>query len=157
DLETRPAPFTTCAKKSLLPDPGRKKPLRSVLVRTAPTRLLIHPAVLGQNSSGDSRTMANGSVTRWIGRLQANDSTALQHLWERCFSRVVGLARAKLRGAPRRAADEEDVVVSAFDSFWRGAREGRFPRLDDRDNLWRLLATLTSRKAFEQVRDERAQ
>jgi DNA-directed RNA polymerase specialized sigma24 family protein len=101
--------------------------------------------------------MANGSVTRWIGRLQANDTSALQYLWERYFSRLVGLARAKLRGAPRRAADEEDVVVSAFDSFWRGTRAGRFPRLDDRDNLWRLLATLTSRKAFEQVRDERAQ
>jgi DNA-directed RNA polymerase specialized sigma24 family protein len=101
--------------------------------------------------------MANGSVTRWIGRLQANDSSALQYLWERYFGRLVGLARQKLRGAPRRAADEEDVAVCAFNSFWRGAREGRFPRLDDRDNLWRLLATLTARKAFEQVRDERAQ
>jgi DNA-directed RNA polymerase specialized sigma24 family protein len=101
--------------------------------------------------------MAEGSVTRWIGQLQTDDPSAMQHLWERYFRRLVGLARKKLRGTPRRAADEEDVALSAFNSFWRGARAGRFPRLDDRDNLWRLLATLTARKAFEQVRDEHCQ
>ena len=35
-----------------------------------------------------------------------------------------------------RLADEEDVALSAFDSFCRGAEQGRFPRLDDRDDLW---------------------
>src|SRR5262249_7041587 len=63
----------------------------------------------------------------------------------------------KLGDAPRRAADEEDVALSAFDSFCRGARRGRFPHLDDRDNLWRLLVTITARKAFDQVRDERCE
>ncbi len=52
-------------------------------------------------------------------------------------------------------ADEEDVALSAFDSFCRGAEQGRFPRLDDRRDLWRLLLVLTSRKAAHQVRDER--
>src|SRR5262245_43324907 len=60
-----------------------------------------------------------GSVTHWLGLLRAGDHAAAQPLWERYFSRLVGLARAKLQGLPRRAADEEDVALSAFDSFSR--------------------------------------
>ena len=100
---------------------------------------------------------SEGSVTRWITQLRAGDQAAAQPLWERYFRRLVGLARARLQGAPRRAADEEDVALSAFDSFCRGAERGRFPRLDDRDDLWRLLMVITARKATRLVRDERRQ
>src|SRR5262245_64764290 len=81
----------------------------------------------------------DGSVTRWLDLLQAGKSEAVQALWERYFHRLVGLARKKLQDAPRRAADEEDVALSAFDSFCRHAEEGRFPQLADRDSLWRIL------------------
>src|SRR5262249_11217855 len=47
------------------------------------------------------------------------------------------------------AADEEDVALSAFDSFCRAAEQGRFPRLADRNGLWRLLVVLTARKAAD--------
>ena len=100
---------------------------------------------------------SKGSVTRWVKQLEAGDQGAAQQLWERYFRRLVGLARKKLRDAPRRAADEEDVALSAFDSFCRGLRRGVFPQLADRNHLWRLLVTLTARKAFDQVRDERTQ
>lgn len=88
------------------------------------------------------------SVSQWIDQLQAGDRGAAQKLWERYFERLVGLARKKLQNAPRRVADEEDVALSAFNSFCNGVEGNRFPQLDDRDNLWRLLATITSRKAF---------
>src|SRR4051794_17553692 len=100
---------------------------------------------------------ADGSVTLWIDRLKAGDHAAAQDLWERYFRRLVGLARHKLRGAPRLPADEEDVALSAFDSFCRGAETGRFPRLADRDDLWRLLVVLTARKASDLVQHERRQ
>jgi DNA-directed RNA polymerase specialized sigma24 family protein len=35
--------------------------------------------------------------------------------------------------------------------------QGRFARLDDRDDLWRLLATLTARKALNQAQHQRCQ
>jgi DNA-directed RNA polymerase specialized sigma24 family protein len=94
-----------------------------------------------------------GSVSYWIARLQAGDREAAAPLWERYFRRLVELARAQLQGVPRRAADEEDVALSAFDSFCRGAERGRFPDLLDRDNLWRLLVVLTARKAAHLKRD----
>jgi DNA-directed RNA polymerase specialized sigma24 family protein len=93
--------------------------------------------------------MSTGSVTAWIDQLRAGDRAAAQQLWERYFSRLVGLARTKLRGLRRGAADEEDVALSAFDSFCRGAEQGRFPRLADRDDLWQLLLVMTARKAID--------
>jgi DNA-directed RNA polymerase specialized sigma24 family protein len=97
--------------------------------------------------------VAEGSVTRWIAPLRAGDEAAAGALWRRYFARLVALARARLLRAPRRAADEEDVALSAFHSFCRAAGHGRFPKLDDRDDLWRLLVVLTTRKAAHLVRD----
>jgi DNA-directed RNA polymerase specialized sigma24 family protein len=95
----------------------------------------------------------DGSVTRWIGDLQAGGDSAAQHLWERYFHRLVHLARARLRAARRVGAveDEEDAALSAFDSFCRGAAAGRFPQLADRDGLWRLLVVITLRKVMAQA------
>jgi DNA-directed RNA polymerase specialized sigma24 family protein len=98
-----------------------------------------------------------GSVTQWIRRLQAGEQAAFQKLWERYFRRLVGLARKRLRGAPGQAADEEDVALSAFDSFFRRAREGRFPKLLDRNDLWQLLVLIAGRKALYLARHERRQ
>jgi DNA-directed RNA polymerase specialized sigma24 family protein len=77
-------------------------------------------------------------------------------LWECYFRRLVALARQKLRNAPRSMAnDEEDVALSAFDSFLRGVDAGRFPQLADRDDLWRLLLVITERKAIDVIAYER--
>lgn len=97
--------------------------------------------------------MPTDPVTVWLGRLQAGEAAAAGALWQTYFHRLVGLARQRLGAAPRRAADEEDVALSAFDSFCRNAEAGRFPDLADRDSLWRLLAAFTLRKAAHHVRD----
>ena len=98
-----------------------------------------------------------GSVTAWIEQLKAGDAAAAAPLWEGYFRRLVGLARQRLGAAPRRVADEEDVALSAFDSFCRAAMQGRFPRLDDRDDLWQVLMMLTARKAINLIERERSQ
>lgn len=63
---------------------------------------------------------SEGSVSAWLGLLQAGDHQGAARLWERYFQSLVQLARAKLKDAPRRAADEEDVALSAFASFCHG-------------------------------------
>jgi RNA polymerase sigma factor (sigma-70 family) len=97
---------------------------------------------------------SEGSVTRWFSALQEGDSSAAQQLWERYFQQLVALARQKLTGKRQGVADEEDVALSAFDSFCRNAEKGRFPRLLDRDSLWRLLMVITCRKAAHLIRDQ---
>jgi DNA-directed RNA polymerase specialized sigma24 family protein len=100
---------------------------------------------------------APGSVTAWIEQLKAGDVAAATPLWQGYFGRLVGLARRRLGAAPRAAADEEDVALSAFGSFCRAAAQGRFPRLDDRDDLWQVLMMLTARKAINFIERECSQ
>jgi DNA-directed RNA polymerase specialized sigma24 family protein len=95
-----------------------------------------------------------GSVTHWIHLVAAGDHEAVGPLWQRYFPLLVNRARAALRGKPCAHADAEDVALSALDSFCRNAQQGRFPRLEDRHDLWRLLLVLTARKAAHLVRDE---
>lgn len=99
---------------------------------------------------------ATGSVTEWIDQLKAGDPQASQRLWERYVDRLVRLARKKLGRTPRRAADEEDVVLSAFDGFFRGVEQKRFCQLDDRNDLWQVLVMLTDRKTVDHQRHELA-
>ena len=70
---------------------------------------------------------------------------------------LVRLARQKLGASSRRVADEEDIVVTAFNSFFQGVQAGRFPKLEDRDDLWHVLVMLTARKAVNQLKHQMRQ
>src|SRR5262245_55876712 len=97
----------------------------------------------------------DNSVTRLIGQLAGGDSDeAARQLSDRYFDQIVRLARARLRAAPGGQADDEGVALSAFGRLCRGVAAGRFPRLSGRDELWRLLATITARKVIDQIQRE---
>jgi DNA-directed RNA polymerase specialized sigma24 family protein len=94
---------------------------------------------------------SDGSVTYWITQFKAGDAAAAQHLFEGYSGPMVRLARDRLLGKSGRVRNEEDVALSAFASFCRGAEQGKFPQLTGRDNLWRLLVVITSRKAADEL------
>ena len=95
------------------------------------------------------------SVTQWIRDLRTgNRDDAFRRLWERYFTRLARLAQVRLRAVAPCHADGEDVALSVFDSFFQGVAAGCFPELGNRDDLWRLLVTITARKAHNQRRDE---
>lgn len=98
-----------------------------------------------------------GSVTTWAGLLRQGDPAAAQRLWERYYARLLELAQAKLRGLPKRVADEEDVALSAFHAFIRAAAAERLPKLQDRDDLWRTLVLITAGKAVDERRRQNSQ
>ena len=95
----------------------------------------------------------HGSVTGLLFDLRRGDHAAVGPLWERYYPQLVRLARASLRAARLTGADAdgEDVALSAFDSFCRRAERGRFPDLNDRDGLWRLLVCIAWRKARAEI------
>ena len=97
------------------------------------------------------------SITQWIDQLKQGHREAAQDLWARYVDRLIRLASSKLQHAPRRLADEEDVVVCAFAAFLRGVEAGRFSQLEDRHDLWQILVMLTERKAVDQMRAESAE
>ena len=89
------------------------------------------------------------SVSFWILDLKRGDQSAAAALWNRYFTQLVRYARSELRGTEKRVSDEEDVALSAFESFCQAAQRGRFPDLSDREGLWRLLLGMTARKAVD--------
>lgn len=99
----------------------------------------------------------NDDVTVWIEKLSGGDEQAAQRIWDRYFDKLVRLAKRKFDriGINRRAADEEDVALSALNSFYRHAANGRF-ELGDREELWKLLVTITVRKAYAESKRQRA-
>jgi RNA polymerase sigma-70 factor (ECF subfamily) len=81
-----------------------------------------------------------GSVTNWLLR---GDDEAACRIWERYVHKLLTLARQDLHRAVRTRVDEEDVVQSAFESYFR--RHGDY-QLAGRDDLWSLLVTITLNK-----------
>ncbi len=94
----------------------------------------------------------------WIARLQDGDPEAARRVWNRFSTKLLSLVQNRLgtRRRPRHA-DEEDVVNSAMGSLCRRAEQGEFPLLRDELDLWKLLVTITHRKALNLLRDESRQ
>jgi RNA polymerase sigma factor (sigma-70 family) len=90
------------------------------------------------------------TVLDWIRAFQNGERQAAQQLWDAYFERLMTLALGQLRkrGSKNPAREDcEDVAISAFAGFCQAALAGRFPRLEDRDDLWRVLVVITRRKA----------
>jgi DNA-directed RNA polymerase specialized sigma24 family protein len=95
------------------------------------------------------------AVSKWVSQLKDGNPHAAEQLWDTYFLRMVKVARCKLHGTLSRMADEEDVALSAFKSFCRGTRDGRFKQLPEHEDPWPLLLALTTNKAIDLLRHER--
>ena len=87
------------------------------------------------------------NVEQWLLNLAEGDADAAERIWNDYFGKLVKLARRKLDGIPSRDFDEEDVAISAMRSFYQGMAKRKFENLHSRDDLWKLLVTITARKA----------
>ena len=96
-------------------------------------------------------------VSQWILHLAEGDADTAEKIWNDYFGKLVKLARLKLGGIPNRDSDEEDVALSAMNSFYRGLANHQFDHLHNRDDLWKLLVTITARKATAKRRSYFAQ
>ena len=97
------------------------------------------------------------NVSHWINLVKDGDSAAANRIWKLYFDRLVRAVRNRLYGQNRAVSDEEDIVLSVFESFYAAAEKGRFPDLADRDDLWRLLLTMSARKVIDKRRHDQRQ
>jgi RNA polymerase sigma-70 factor (ECF subfamily) len=84
-------------------------------------------------------------------RLRGGDATAGAEIFSRYRESLIRLAAPRLVGTLRTKVDPEDVVQSAFRSFFRAEAESGFA-LAGWGDLWSLLVTITLRKCRHQVR-----
>ena len=108
----------------------------------------------GQRDSGQRDSGQRGDVTSWLGHIKHDGgearSRAQQDLVERYFQRLCDLAKRRSEGLDGRVEDAEDAVVSAWASFFLAVEKGRLSRLENRTDLWKVLATFTVRKVIRQ-------
>lgn len=110
-------------------------------------------------SYNDDATMTSepGSISILLQRLKFGDQRASSEIWKRYIERLLPLARKQLRGLRDPVVDEEDLLLSVFDRFFKAAQEERFAKLENREDLWQVLLVLTERRATDQYRRTNAQ
>ena len=101
--------------------------------------------------------MSDDPITLWIDQLRQGDDLAARDLWNHFFRRLHELAWHKLRLTTRPVYSEEDAAQSAFHSVCAGIVAGRFPDLQDRDSLWRLMLVITAQKVANRHRYDQQQ
>jgi hypothetical protein len=84
-----------------------------------------------------------------------HDEAAAEELFRRYSGRLTALARSRLSRALARRLDAEDVVQSAYRSFFVLAGAGEVS-LRASGDLWRLLVRITLRKVYRSARRHRA-
>ena len=83
-------------------------------------------------------------------RVQFGDEDAAREVFERYLERLIGLARNRLSEKLARKVDADDIVQSAFRSFFVRARDGQFA-IERAGDLWSLLATITRCKLLKKA------
>jgi len=91
--------------------------------------------------------MSNPTTARIYASFLAGSPTAADTLFYRYIDRLSRLARTRLAPRLARRVDPEDVVMSAFRSFFVAARADRFT-IQESGDLWALLAQITLRKVY---------
>jgi RNA polymerase sigma-70 factor (ECF subfamily) len=86
-----------------------------------------------------------------VAQWRAGDQQAADALFRRYADRLIALARSRLSTKVGQRVDPEDVVHSAYRSFFADARAGRYEPQRGGD-LWRLLVGITLHKVSHQVR-----
>lgn len=98
------------------------------------------------------------SIAALLLRVRSGDDPdSEQAIWDRYFPALVDRGRRRLRQGTGSERDEEDVVVSVFDSFFRRIRGGRADNIVDRTSLWIFLSWLMRNKLYDEYRRREAQ
>lgn len=80
-------------------------------------------------------------------RFQHGDDSAADELFHRYLQRLTALARTRLSPTLARRVEADDIVQSAYRSFFVGAHSGRFA-IERSGALWALLVKITMRKLY---------
>jgi RNA polymerase sigma factor (sigma-70 family) len=96
------------------------------------------------------------AVQSLLARWRDGDQQAADELFRRHADQLVAFARQRLSAKLAQRVDAEDVVQSAYRSFFSGARAGRY-ELERGGDLWRLLVGITVTKLLHQKRRNAAQ
>jgi RNA polymerase sigma-70 factor, ECF subfamily len=96
------------------------------------------------------------SFAALLERFHSDEDAAARDVFQRYAHQLIALTRRQVEPRLAHRIDPEDVVQSAFKSFFLRHREGKL-RVGDWDNLWHLLILITRRKCADRVEYLRAE
>lgn len=96
------------------------------------------------------------TTVRLIEQFQSGDADSADELFQRYVERLSRLVRPRLSARLARRVDPEDIVMSAYRSFFLGARDGRF-LIRRSGDLWALLVRMTLHKLYRTAAHHRAE
>lgn len=103
-------------------------------------------------ADADASHASNHDVTiAWLEDLAEGKSNAVEEFWMNYGDSLQRVAERQIASWLRRRVDPEDVVQSACRTFFRRAGAGDFS-LENKDDLWKLLLTITLNKVRMQAR-----
>jgi DNA-directed RNA polymerase specialized sigma24 family protein len=105
----------------------------------------------------DNLEKETGSVSHWLKGLKTGDRSAVDAIWHRYYQRIVQFAIRKMKVNPDRAVDGEDIAQITMHRFCSCVASGRYPNLDDREQLWALLVVFTINRIRKHLRSCSAQ
>ena len=101
-------------------------------------------------------TTALDSFPGFLARLQARDGDAAREVFRRFARQLIALAHRQFGAGLRHKVDPEDVVQSAYKSFFHRCYEDGL-EVGTWNGLWALLTLITLRKCADRVEYHRAQ
>lgn len=150
DAESGKEPDTDSAEKSQLAG-GEEVAPRELAPASGDTP--IWEAASRDQAAADGSRVAPSNTPcdgQLLDRLQAGDEEAAAEVFHRYVERLTALARSRLSQRLAARLDADDVVMSAYRSFFVRAREGAFA-LGAGGDLWRLLVEITLHKLYRQA------
>ena len=100
---------------------------------------------------GESTMGSDTGFDELMRRVRAGDDAAETEVFRRYLHRLVALAARQFDATMRERADVENVVLSAYKSFFLRNGRGEF-QLNDWSELWSVLAMITVRKCAKRLR-----
>lgn len=97
----------------------------------------------------------NSSVSDWITQLRNGHNSACDKLWPYYLQRLTAMISQKLEYSRTEVSDEEDVLIDTCEVCFRKIKEGVYPNVSSRHDLWRLLTKIATRKSIDQIRRSR--
>jgi len=90
-----------------------------------------------------------------VALLRAGDEQAAREVFSAYVGHLLGVVRARLSQRMARRIDPEDVVQSAFRTFFHRVKAGEF-QFEEQDDLGKVLVSIAVRKALHQIAFHRA-
>ncbi|MEM9826965.1 MAG: ECF-type sigma factor [Planctomycetota bacterium] len=97
------------------------------------------------------------SVVWWVQRLCSGDERAASEIWDRFFQRLAAEAKSQLSNRQLRVSDQDDLASGVLAALCDAAVNGRLPKLDSSEDIWRMLLAWMRNDVIDHVRHNNRQ